>query len=127
MTFAYFTLLIFALLNVGCAAYAKKLAGFTPADNKNPRDFMAHLTGKAARLHAAQLNGYEIFAPYTAAVLVAHATGEASQAAINFFALVFILTRMGYIWCYAQDKSVWRSINWGIGLLCIIALFVIAF
>ena len=36
MTFAYFTLLIFILLNLFCAAYAKKLAGFTPANNHDP-------------------------------------------------------------------------------------------
>ena len=84
MTFAYFTLLIFILLNLFCAAYAKKLAGFTPANNHDPRDFLAKATGKAARANAAQQNGYETFAAYAAAVIVAHATGDASQGVINF-------------------------------------------
>lgn len=126
MTFAYFTLLIFILLNLFCAAYAKKLAGFTPANNHDPRDFLAKATGKAARANAAQQNGYETFAAYAAAVIVAHATGDASQGVINFWAFVFIVSRVAFIWCYVQDKSLMRSAMWGVGFLSIVALFIAA-
>ena len=57
MTFAYFSILIVALLNLFCAASAKKAAHFTFADNHDPRTFLAHATGKAARLRAAEQNG----------------------------------------------------------------------
>lgn len=126
MTFAYFTLLIFILLNLFCAAYAKKSAGFTPANNREPRDFLAKTTGKAARANAAQQNGYETFGAYAAAVIVAHATGEASLGVINFWAFVFIVSRFLFIWCYIQDKSLMRSAMWAIGLFSIISLFIAA-
>lgn len=127
MTFAYFSILIILFLNLFCAAYAKKLGGFQIADNKNPRDFLARTTGKAARAHAAQQNGHEIFAPYAAAVIIAHATGEASQAVMNFWAAVFILSRMAFIWAYVQNKAMLRSLIWTAGFLAIVALFIAAF
>ncbi|MDK4680706.1 MAPEG family protein [Kingella negevensis] len=126
MTFAYFSILILSLLNAFCAAYAKKLAHFTPANNHYPRDFMAKATGKAARLNAAQNNGYEVLPIYAAAVIIAHATGEARQDAINFWAFAFLALRVAFIWAYANDKSTLRSIIWGLGYLCIIALFIAA-
>ena len=92
MTFAYFSILLLVFLNLFCAAYAKKRAGFRGKDNHNPREFLAQASGKAARANAAQQNGYEIFAPYAAAVIIAHATGGASQGVINFWAAVFILS-----------------------------------
>ncbi len=127
MTFAFWTLLILMLLNWFCAAYAKKLAGFTlRGDNHDPRGFLAKTEGKAARLNAAQQNGYEIFAPYAAAIVVAHFTGEAAQETINFWAAVFILSRVAFIWCYAQDKPAMRSYSWVLGFVCIVALFIAA-
>ena len=127
MTFAYFSILIVALLNLFCAASAKKAAHFTFADNHDPRTFLAHATGKAARLRAAEQNGYEILPLYAATVIIAHATGEAAQGTINFWATLFILLRVAYIWAYAQDKATTRSLIWGGGLVCIIALFIAAY
>ena len=115
MTFAYFSILLLVFLNLFCAAYAKKRAGFRGKDNHNPREFLA------------QQNGYEIFAPYAAAVIIAHATGGASQGVINFWAAVFILSRIAFVWCYVQDKATLRSLVWGVGFLSIIGLFVAAF
>ena len=127
MTFAYFSILLLVFLNLFCAAYAKKRAGFRRKDNHNPREFLAQASGKAARANAAQQNGYEIFAPYAAAVIIAHATGGASQGVINFWAAVFILSRIAFVWCYVQDKATLRSLVWGVGFLSIIGLFVAAF
>lgn len=126
MTFAYFSILIILFLNLFCAAYAKKLGGFQIADNKNPRGFLAQTTGKAARAHAAQQNGHEMLAPYAAAVIIAHATGEASQFTINFWAVVFVLSRVAFIWAYVQNQSLVRSTVWFVGFLAIVALFVVA-
>ncbi|MDO4433948.1 MAG: MAPEG family protein [Alysiella sp.] len=128
MTFAYFSIVIVMCLNWFCAAYAKKSGGFNfHQHNANPRDFLAQTTGKAARLNAAQQNGYEIFAPYAAAVIIAHFTGEASQFTLNFWAAVFILSRIGFIWAYAQNKAKWRSLLWSVGMVAILALFIAAF
>lgn len=126
MTFAYWCILIACLLPLFCAAYAKKAGGFRFKDNHNPRDFLAHTQGAAARAHAAQQNGFEAFAPFAAAVLTAHATGNAAQSTINTLAGLFILFRLAFIWCYIADKAAMRSLMWAGGFACTVGLFVAA-
>lgn len=126
MTFAYWCILIACLLPLFCAAYAKKADGFRFKDNHNPRGFLAHTQGAAARAHAAQQNGFEAFAPFAAAVLTAHATGNAGQATVNTLAGLFILFRLAFIWCYIADKAALRSLMWAGGFACTVGLFVAA-
>ncbi|AAW90111.1 MAPEG family protein [Neisseria gonorrhoeae] len=126
MTFAYWCILIACLLPLFCAAYAKKAGGFRFKDNHNPRGFLAHTQGAAARAHAAQQNGFEAFAPFAAAVLTAHATGNAGQATVNTLAGLFILFRLAFIWCYIADKAALRSLMWAGGFACTVGLFVAA-
>ena len=127
MTFAYWMVLLAALMPYFCALYAKKAGGFDfTRDNADPRAFLAKTEGVAARANAAQQNGFESFAPFAAAVIIAHATGGAAQGTINFWAFVFIAARAAYIWCYINDKPYLRSLSWAVGLLCIVCLFVAA-
>lgn len=126
MTLAYWCVFIAMFLPWLAAAYAKKHGGFTATDNHQPRDFMAHTQGKAARANAAQQNSFEIFAPFAAAVIIAHSTGNAAQITINLWSVLFILSRIAYIWCYINDRAFARSAIWGSGLLCIVALFLAA-
>ncbi|HFB6291750.1 TPA: MAPEG family protein [Neisseria gonorrhoeae] len=126
MTFAYWCILIACLLPLFCAAYAKKAGGFRFKDNHNLRGFLAHTQGAAARAHAAQQNGFEAFAPFAAAVLTAHATGNAGQATVNTLAGLFILFRLAFIWCYIADKAALRSLMWAGGFACTVGLFVAA-
>ena len=126
MTLAYWCVFITIFLPIFCAAYAKRLGGFTMADNHEPRAFLAKLSGKAARADAAQRNGYEIFPPFAAAVIIAHATGNAAQFTINFWALLFVASRIAFIYCYINDKATLRSAMFGVNLLCIMALFIAA-
>ncbi len=126
MTFAYWCILITCLLPLFCAAYAKKAGGFRFKDNHNPRGSLAHTQGAAARAHAAQQNGFEAFAPFAAAVLTAHATGNAGQATVNTLAGLFILFRLAFIWCYIADKAALRSLMWAGGFACTVGLFVAA-
>lgn len=104
MTFAYWCILIACLLPLFCAAYAKA-GGFRFKDNHNPRGFLAHTQGAAARAHAAQQNGFEAFAPFAAAVLTAHATGNAAQSTINTLACLFILFRLAFILVLYRRQS----------------------
>ena len=115
MTLAYWSILATAFLPIGCAAYAKRLAGFSWADNYDP-----------ARADAAQRNSYEIFPPFAAAVIIAHATGNAAQATINLWALLFVASRLAFIYCYISDRPRLRSAVFGVNLLCIVALFIAA-
>ena len=96
MTFAYFSILIFALFNSLCSLLAKKSARLLDAEaNREPRRHSAQASGKAARLFAAEQNGYEML-------------------------------RAAYIWAYAQDKAALRSNIWYGCLACIVALFIAA-
>lgn len=90
MTLAYWCILIASLLPLFCSFIAKAQGGFQPSDNRNPREFLARTQGLSARANAAQQNGFEVFAPFAAAVLVAHATGNAAQSTINLLAVSFI-------------------------------------
>ena len=69
MTLAYWCILIASLLPLFCSFIAKAQGGFQPSDNRNPRDFLARTQGLSARANAAQQNGFEVFAPFAAAVL----------------------------------------------------------
>ena len=127
MTFAYFSILIFALLNSLCSLLAKKSARLLDAEaNREPRRHSAQVSGKAARLFAAEQNGYEMLPLYAAAVIIAHATGEAAQSTVNILSALFLLLRAAYIWAYAQDKAALRSNIWYGCLICIVALFIAA-
>ena len=126
MTLAYWCILIASLLPLFCSFIAKAQGGFQPSDNRNPRDFLARTQGLSARANAAQQNGFEVFAPFAAAVLVAHATGNTEQSTINLLAVLFIAFRLAFIYCYLTDKSTMRSLTWAGGLCCIIGLFVAA-
>lgn len=126
MTFAYWCILITYLLPLFCAAYAKAAGGFKPSDNRNPHEFLAHTQGLAARANAAQQNGFETFAPFAAAVLVAHATGNAGQSTVNLLAGLFVAFRLAFIYCYLADKPTMRSLMWTGGFVCTIGLFVAA-
>ena len=127
MTFAYWCIFAAMLMPLGCAFYAKKSAGFVfTRDNGNPRAFLEKAEGAAARADAAQQNCFEAFAPFAAAVIVAHATGNAAQSVINIWAGLFVLFRLSFIFCYIADEPRLRSMMWSAGFVCIIALFVAA-
>lgn len=126
MTIAYWCILLSVFIPLGCAYYGKLRGGFQRRDNANPRAFWASTEGVAARANAAQANSHEIFAPFAAAVLIAHATGQASQGWVDALAVLFVLSRIGYCVAYVADQSSLRSLLWVVGLLCIMGLFVAA-
>jgi uncharacterized MAPEG superfamily protein len=91
-------------------------------DNRHPRDQQAKLTGWGARALAAHLNGFETFAPFAAAVLVAHVAG-AQASLVTGLALLFVVSRVAYVACYIADLSSLRSAVWGVGFLATLGLF----
>ena len=99
MTLAYWCIFFAIFLPIFCAAYAKYRAGFSPADNHNPRAFLARAQGKAARADAAQQQDRRGM--------------EKGR-------------RIGFIYCYISDKATLRSAMFGVNLLCIVALFIAA-
>ena len=71
MTFAYWSVLLAALLPLIWAGIAK--TGADGYDNHKPRVFLEKLRGRSQRANWAQTNAYEAFPPYAAAVIIASA------------------------------------------------------
>jgi len=123
MAIAYSCLLIAAILPVVFAAYAKfSSKGY---DNSSPREFLEKLQGASKRAHWAQLNSFEAFPPFAAAVIVAYLAGV-TPSHIAILAVFFIIFRILYGICYIADKHSLRSVVWFGGFFCVVALFVLA-
>lgn len=122
MTIALWCLLAAGLLPQLFGLYAKASKGF---DNNNPRAWLAHVEGKKARAVAAMDNGYEGLPLFVAAVLTAHIL-QAPQSSVDMLALGYIAARVVYGVVYIAGLGTLRSIVWGVGLACIVGLFVVA-
>jgi uncharacterized MAPEG superfamily protein len=91
-------------------------------DNKHPRDQVATITGWPRRAHAAHMNGFEGFAPFAAAVLVAHVAGaDAGWAAMS--SVLFVIARALYVAFYIANLDKLRTLVWIVGFSATWALF----
>ncbi|MCB1588079.1 MAG: MAPEG family protein [Xanthomonadales bacterium] len=123
MSWSYLCVLIAGLLPLLSTGYAKFAGpGF---DNRHPRDFLAGLTGARARAHAAQLNGFEAFPLFAAAVLMAHQAGVDSGR-IDLLAIIWVLLRLAYGVLYIANRATLRSLAWAGASAIWIALMVMA-
>ena len=87
MTTALWCVLIAGLLPYGATLTAK--IGGAKFDNANPRDWLGGQSGFRRRANAAQLNSFEAFPLFAAAVIVAQMLG-ARQGRVDMLALVFV-------------------------------------
>ncbi len=125
-TFAYWCLLVAALLPLGCSYLAKSggigkrrsQGGF---DNNDPRSWIDKLEGWRARANAAQSNTFEALPFFFAAVIIAHQTGG-RQALIDLLAFAFIIVRLIYVALYVGGMGTARSAVWLLGLVITIAI-----
>jgi uncharacterized MAPEG superfamily protein len=84
-------------------------------DNKTPKDQQAKLEGLGRRANAAHNNSFEGFAPFAAAVVIAHlAHADAKWSAI--FAIAFVVLRAVYVAAYLSNQSTLRSTVWILGV-----------
>jgi uncharacterized MAPEG superfamily protein len=111
--------LMIYLTKLPIAAAMQRAGGY---DNRLPRAQQARLEGWGARAVAAHKNGFESFAPFAAAVLVAHLGGGPAQL-IDMLAISFVVARAGYVICYLADWASLRSAVWTVGFLATLALF----
>ena len=100
MTIALWCVLLAGLMPFVAIGFAK-WGGF---DNRNPRDWEARLTGRRSRAHAAHLNSFEAFPLFAAGVIIA-TIAKAPHGIIDTIAILFIVARSGYIWCYLADRA----------------------
>jgi uncharacterized MAPEG superfamily protein len=123
MTVAFWCVLVAGLLPYAGTLTAK--IGAPGFDNRNPRDWLSQQDGFRRRANSAQLNSFEAFPLFAAAVLVAHIAG-APQGRIDLFAVIFVLARLFYTAFYVADLSTLRSLAWFAGLGSAIAIFLAA-
>jgi uncharacterized MAPEG superfamily protein len=122
MTTALWCVLIAALLPYLFAVLSKSSKRF---DNAAPRDYQEQSTGWRKRAHWAQLNSFEAFPTFAAAVLVAHLVAGPNATA-DHLAVAFVVARLVYGGLYVANKPTLRSLVWTIGIACVIGLFVVA-
>jgi uncharacterized MAPEG superfamily protein len=122
MTIAFWCVLIagcMPLVAVGIAKWDKRY------DNNAPRDWLARQEGAKKRAYAAHLNSFEAFPFFAAAVIIA-SIAKAPASIIDGLAVLFIIARIIYIWCYITDKASLRSLVWMVAFGATVALFITA-
>lgn len=119
MTLPFWCVLVAGLLPYVATIIAKSRRDF---DNANPREWLARQQGFRARAHAAQLNSFEAFPLFAAAVVIAHVRG-AQQHPIELLALGFIAARVLFIAFYVSNLAALRSLAWFAAMGCAIAMF----
>jgi uncharacterized MAPEG superfamily protein len=120
MTVALWCVLAVGILPYLTVGVAKASGG--SYDNSDPRGRASAYQGLARRAHAAHLNGFEAFPLFAAAVLVAELKGGPSGT-VNGLAVMYVLTRIGYVGCYLLDKPTLRSLLWIAGFGLAVAIF----
>jgi len=130
MTIANICIIAAAMLPVLTAGIGKSPAFGKPRreggyDNTAPRAWADKLTGWQARAMAAQNNGFEALPLFIAGVLVAQ-QNHAAQDRVDELAIAFIAIRLVYTALYVGNKPSLRSIVWGIGVVCCMAMFFIS-
>jgi uncharacterized MAPEG superfamily protein len=91
----------------------------------DPRAYSDTLTGWHRRAHLAHLNAFEAVPAILSGVVVAELAG-APRIYIDGLALGFVALRVLHGLFYVLDKPRLRSLSWGFGMLCVIALFVVS-
>ena len=122
MTIAYWCILIAALLPYPIVVLAKARSGY---DNHAPREHLAQAEGYRKRANWAQLNAFEAFPPFAAAVIIAQSM-HAPQSNVDALAITFIATRILHAGFYILDRPTLRSLVWSLGFTCVIGLFALA-
>ncbi len=125
MSIAYWCILIAALLPYLWVSIAK--SGAPGYNNRNPRAWVAKQEGhyKVQRANAAHLNGFEAFPAFVAGVLMAQLAGV-DPARITPLAIAFVVARVLHGAFYLGDAPRLRSLSWLVGMLCVLALIVMA-
>lgn len=120
MTIAYWCVLVMIFLPFVFAGLAKSAGQF---DNARPRLWLEQQQGWRLRAHWAQLNTFESFAPFAAAVIIAHQLG-ATQSVVDVLAVLFVLFRIAFGAAYIADRPMIRSLVWTAAFACTVGLFI---
>lgn len=127
MTIPFWCLFIVVLLpyvySTLSGYYRQKQLG--SMDNKYPRLQKVQLTGIGARAVGAEQNAFEALPVFASAVLVSHIAGaDAARAAM--WCEIFVAARIVHGICYLANIDAVRSLSFLVGMVCVVALFVIS-
>lgn len=124
MTIAFWCVFVTLLLPYVLSVLARE--GTPKAEYvRDPRGFNEGLSGWHRRAHLAQLNAFEAFPAFTAAVVIAHVAGT-PQVQLDAVAVAFVAFRILHGAFYLADRPALRSASWQAGMLCIVLIFVLA-
>jgi uncharacterized MAPEG superfamily protein len=118
------TIAIWCILIAGTLPYVAFGAFVKGLDPHLPRAGARGLEGQAARAYGAQLNGFETFPLFAAAVIVSHIVGGPSMAA-NILAVLYVLLRIGHMAAYIADRQPLRTAAFSLGQLVAAAIFIL--
>ncbi|OLO05019.1 MAPEG family protein [Salinicola socius] len=126
MSLPLWCLLITALLPFWLAFWGSNVRRqeFGHLDNHHPRQQYGQMTGKGARLWAAQSNAWEALALFTAGIVAIQTAGGGWLADIA--CVIFVLARIGHGICYAMDMATLRSSLFIVAFLAVLCLFLTA-
>lgn len=120
MTIAYLCILIAALLPYVWTSIAKTAA--PRYDNRDPRRWLAKQDNpRVQRANNAQLNAFEAFPAFAAAVLMAQLAGVDPQR-ITWLAVAFVVLRLLHGITYVSGHHLLRSLVWFGAMGCVLAL-----
>lgn len=122
MTIAFWCVLVGALLPFAATVTAKAGGRMPVGVNAGPRPWLDTLSGMPARAHWAQLNSFEAFPAFAAAVIIA-TLAHAPQARIDLLAEGWVVLRVLYLFCYLANLATLRSTVWFAAQACMVALF----
>ena len=95
-------------------------------DNNNPRIFLERLQGWPQRANWAQINSFEAFPLFAAAVLVALQVGNIDSQTLDTLAVTYLISRLIYGVFYLLDWGWLRTLVWFVGVGCCISLFILS-
>ena len=123
------TVALWCVLLAGLLPYVATLTAKTGGrrfDNRMPRAWLAGQEGYRARANAAQLNGFEAFPLFAAAVIVAHVV-RGHDPVSDGLAVLFMVARVAYLGAFVADQARLRSAVWFVGLGSAVALLLLRF
>ena len=125
MAIAYWCILIASLLPYVWVFIAKSSG--ERYNNRNPRAWVHKQEGnyKVQRANAAHLNGFEAFPAFVAGVLMAQLANVPANL-VTPLAIGFVIARVLHGVFYLADLPRLRSLIWLLGMLCAVALMVLA-
>ncbi|NVK30851.1 MAG: MAPEG family protein [Gammaproteobacteria bacterium] len=124
MTLALWCVLVAGLLPYVWTVYAKRSKpGYS---NANPREFLASLEGRGQRANYAQINAFEAFPFFAAAVVIAQMVGNIAASTLDALAVCFVVARIAHGAAYIANMPLLRSLAWSVGIGSVIAIFVMS-